>query len=376
MGSAYTPGLKVKKNVVIYKERRLPLKGEVLVSSGDQVKYDTVVARAKLPGDLITVRLTEKLGLEPFEIPQLVTVKVGDSVEKGQDIAFNKSFFGLFKTHVPSPITGTIENYSEKTGFIGIRALPIPVELSAYIKGEIVDVFPNEGVKIKSSGAFIQGIFGVGGERHGTIQVVVDGPADPLTKDRLPADFKGKIIVGGSLIERDILRIVHDKGGLGVIAGGIINEDLQDYLGYEIGVAITGEEDIPLTAIVTEGFGKMEMAGRTFELLKQLDGREASINGATQIRAGATRPEIFVQGGVEGTPLVKEEDMSSHELKPGTSIRIIRVPYFGELATVTGLPAELTRVDSETLVRVLEAELAKTGEKVLVPRANVEILES
>lgn len=376
MGSAYTPGLKVLKNTVIVKDRRLPLKGKVLVEKGSQVDHDTVVARADLPGDLLTIRLADKLGLEPFEIPPLVKVKVGDKVEEKQDVAFNSSFFGLFKTHVPSPIKGTVETFSEKTGFMGIRAEPIPVELKAYIKGEVVDVFEEEGVKVRSSGSFIQGIFGIGGERHGAIEVVVDKPSDPLTPDRLPNDVEGKIIVGGSLIDKKALRVMHEKGGVGVIAGGIVNEDLSDYLGYEIGVAITGEEDIPITAIVTEGFGEMAMAERTFELLKALQGRHASINGATQIRAGATRPEIFVQGGVEGSEIADQEDAEAHELKPGTKIRIIRVPYFGELAKVTDLPAELTRVESETLVRVLEAELDKDGSKVLVPRANVEILET
>jgi len=375
MGSAYTPGLKVLKNTFIRKERRLPLKGKVTVEKGASVKHDTVIARAELPGDLITVRMADKLGLEPFEIPPLITVKVGDEVEKGDDLAFHKSFFGLFKTHIPAPISGKIETFSETTGFMGIRGKAHPVELQAYIDGEVTEIFPGEGVKIKSSGAFIQGIFGVGGERHGILEVVVDKPDEPLSVDKLPKDVKGKILVGGSIIDRKVLSFMHENGGIGVIAGGIINEDLQDYLGYEIGVAITGEEDIPITAIVTEGFGKMEMAGRTFELFKSLNGLEASINGATQIRAGATRPEIFVAGGAEGDVAVEADDVSSNELKPGTSIRVIRVPYFGQLATVTELPAELTPVESETLVRVLKAKLDKTGEEILVPRANVEILE-
>jgi hypothetical protein len=375
MGTAYTPGLKVQKNTVVFKDRRLPLKGKVIVQNNSTVKHDTVIARAELPGELITIRLAEKLGLEAFEIPPLLTVKVGDAVKKGQDVAFHKSFFGMFKTHIPCPIDGTVENFSEKTGFMGIRAVPDPVELAAYLDGVVVNVFPDEGVRIKSTGAYIQGIFGVGGERHGVIEVVVQNTSDPLTPERLPSDVKGKIIVGGSIIDKRVLHLMHEKGGIGVIAGGIVNEDLAEYLKYEIGVAITGEEDIPITVIVTEGFGKMEMAGRTFELLKLLNGREASITGATQIRAGATRPEIFVAGGVAGATLVEKEDASAHELKAGTHIRIIRVPYFGELARVTDLPARPQRVESGSLVRVLEAQLDKTGQKALIPRANVEILE-
>ena len=71
----------------------------------------------------------------------------------------------------------------------------------------------------------------------------------------------------------------------------------------------------------------------------------------------------------------KEPDLSAFELKPGASIRVIREPYFGLLATVTELPAQLMVVDSGTEVRVLKAKL-EDGKEVLVPRANVEIVRS
>lgn len=52
--------------------------------------------------------------------------------------------------------------------------------------------------------------------------------------------------------------------------------------------------------------------------------------------------------------VVKEATMPV--LEPGTLIRVIREPNgFGKIAKVTGLPEELTKVESETLVRVLEA---------------------
>ena len=63
------------------------------------------------------------------------------------------------------------------------------------------------------------------------------------------------------------------------------------------------------------------------------------------------------------------------QLTIGTPIRVIREPYFGALGEVSGLPPELVKVESETLVRVLEAKL-QDGRKVVVPRANVEIIES
>lgn len=69
------------------------------------------------------------------------------------------------------------------------------------------------------------------------------------------------------------------------------------------------------------------------------------------------------------------EDELSSGMKPGTKIRIIREPYFGALGEVISLPIELQKVESESSVRVIEIEL-EGGERVIVPRANVEIIET
>ena len=58
----------------------------------------------------------------------------------------------------------------------------------------------------------------------------------------------------------------------------------------------------------------------------------------------------------------------------GTSVRVIREPYFGKLAQVVGLPIELQPLETEAKVRVLEVEL-EDGSRVTLPRANVEIIE-
>ncbi|HCJ11443.1 MAG TPA: hypothetical protein DHW14_09835, partial [Clostridiales bacterium] len=138
-------------------------------------------------------------------------------------------------------------------------------------------------------------------------------------------------------------------------------------------VAITGQEDVPTTLIVTEGFGPMRMADKTFELLKSLDGCEASVTGATQIRAGVMRPEIIVSG--YRAKKKRKAEASSSGLVPGTPIRLIREPYFGLLGEVVELPPELVVIETEAKVRILKARL-QSGEIVTVPRANVEILES
>ncbi len=371
LASAYTPGLTVSGDIVVRRTRRLPIKGEVLVNPGDPVEPDQVVARAMLPGVLQTIKLSERLGVEPKDVADAVGIKVGDPVERGQVIAETKGIFGFFKQTITSEFTGTIESISEVTGNALVREPSIPVDVTAYVRGRCADVMPGEGAIIETRGAMVQGIFGVGGERTGTIRVAVNSPSEALDVKHIQDGDRGKFLVGGSGVTFEALNRAAEVGVSGIIVGGVKDSDLIKYLGFDIGVAITGSEPIPLTLVVTEGFGFLAMADRTFNLLRSLEGREGSINGATQIRAGVIRPEVIL-------PVLEGTDSASvasqvFELKEGTPIRVIREPYFGQLGTVTGLPAQLVKLESGTEVRVLRAKLA-SGEEVTVPRANVEII--
>lgn len=372
MGTAYTPGLKISSGTLIRKTRRLPLKGQVMVSAGDRVSADTVVARTEIPGIIQTVRVAEYLGLEPQDAINALTVKQGDKVEPGQIIAESRSFFGLFKSQCKCPCRGTVELISTATGHIGVRFPANPVEVTAYIDGVIAEVMPDEGVIVETFGAMVQGIFGIGGERTGRLTVPGDSINTPLTEDVITEEHAGAVVVGGAGITLDAIKKAGEVGARGVVVGAIIDTDLVDYLGHDIGVAITGHEDIPTTLILTEGFGDVRMAQRTFDLLKSLEGREVSINGATQIRAGVIRPEIVAPADASAEN--KELPSKEQSLDVGSNIRIIREPYFGKLGMVTGLPHEPVEVESGAVVRILEAKL-NDGGKVRVPRANVEIIE-
>ena len=373
MGTAYTPGLTVSANTVILKTRRLPIKGEVLVQEGELVQPATVVARAVLPGILQTVRVAQMLGIEPKQIHGALKVKEGDTVEKDQVIAETKGFLGLFRGVAKSPVAGTVELISEVTGHVGVRQPPTVIDVNAYVQGRVVKVLPQEGAVIETQGALIQGIFGVGGERRGTLRVLVSSPNETLTAQHIPNDVTGQILVGGAAVEADAITRAAERGAVGIVAGGIRDTDLIRYLGRDIGVAITGSEDIPLSIIITEGFGAIQMANRTFRLLKSLEGKTASINGATQIRAGVIRPEIIVPledpSHLPESPPAREAQM----LDIGSAVRIIREPYFGRLGTVVELPPELMEIESGTHARVLKARL-DDGTVAVVPRANVEII--
>lgn len=373
LAHAYTPGLKIKKIENVKKERVLPIEGDVIVNVGDEVNFNQIIARTELPGDAEIINVTEMLDLDPGDIFDRVSKKAGEEFYEGELLAKNVAFWGLVKKYVYASFSGKIESISGLTGQIIARKNNIPLEVDAYIKGQVREIIPNKGAIIETEAAFIQGIFGFGGENHGEISVVVNSPNESLTDDLIKLEHKGKIVVGGSNITSKSYHKALDIGVKGIVVGGFDVEDLIDILGEDIGVAITGEENIDITVIATEGFGSLPMSDRTFNLLKSLEGKMAAINGATQIRAGVLRPEIIIPYDNISTSK-EEEKIITDGMTQGSLIRLIRSPYFGEIAKVVNLPVNLMRVESGSKVRVIEVQL-EDGSNVIVPRANVEIIE-
>ncbi|MDN3514621.1 MAG: hypothetical protein NG747_09490 [Candidatus Brocadia sp.] len=374
MTHAYTPGLRISERTKVTSHRVLPLAGDVIVKKGDVLKAEDVVARAHLPGKVHAINAVNRLGIQPKELREYMLKKEGDAVLKDEIIAETKPWVKMLKTVLLSPITGTIETISTITGQILLREPPKPIQVFAYIDGTVIEVMEKEGVVIETTAAFIQGIFGVGGETVGELAMAVDKPNDVLTAERIHPAHKDKIIVGGAFIQHDAIDKARKVGVKGIVVGGFDDEDLRKLLGYDLGVAITGSEEIGITLIITEGFGQIQMAQRTFELLKCRSGSKTSMNGATQIRAGVVRPEIIIshEGKVSGKEMDKPGDRG---MEVGDSVRVIRVPYFGKIGKIKTLPFSPRNIETEATVRILEVEFPD-GSTAIVPRTNIEMIET
>jgi len=374
MAHAYTPGLRVTASATVRKERRLPIAGDVIVERGQRVSADDVVARAELPGDVETINVVNKLAITPGDLSRYMLKAEGDPVATGEPIAQTRPFLRFLRSVARSPIDGTVETISHVTGQVLLRTAPQPVDVRAYIDGEVVEVAPGEGVVIETTGAFIQGILGIGGEVNGELAVVGDGPDAVISPSDLTDDLAGKLVAAGALVTNDVFARASELGIAAMICGGFHDSDLRELLGYDLGVAITGHEDIKPILIMTEGFGRIAMARATYDLLAANAGRRASANGATQIRAGVLRPEIIIPSN-DAAPTESAKRRDALGLTPGSPVRIIRQPGFGRLGTVKSLPPGIEAVECETKVRVVEIEFSD-GETAIVPRANVEAIES
>ena len=374
MAHSYTPGLKVLKSTKILKERRLPLKGSVESKVGERVKPNDIVAKTDLPGNVQMINVANQLNIDASDINQCMIKTTGESIHKNDLIAETKGIFGFFKSSVLSPVDGTIETISDVTGQVVLRESPIPVEVDAYIEGKVSEVISEEGVVIKANGVFIQGIFGIGGESRGEIKTIVDKRESEITKDMITDEEKGKIIIGGSFISIDAYKKAIECEVGGIVVGGFNYYDLEEILGYTLGVAITGSEDLHTSLIVTEGYGKIQMGQQTFDLLNSHNGKLASINGATQIRAGVIRPEIIIPLDPSDASRDSGDSNKSDGMTMNSLVRVIRSPNFGKIGVVKELPPELRKMESETMVRVAIVHI--DGNRFEIPRSNLEVVET
>jgi hypothetical protein len=361
----------VAADTLIRRERRLPLPGTVHVQVGDQVTGQQLVASAALPGRVSAINVARELNVPPGEIAPRLVKQVGEAVAQGEVIADYKSFFGFFRSEALSPADGTLEAVSAVTGQALIRGAPIPVELDAYVTGQVAEVVPGEAVTVECRCALVQGILGVGGEAHGEIALLTDSATASVSASTLTEAHRGKVLVCGAQLSPAALDRARQVGAAAIVVGAMAASDLDRLLGATLGVAITGQEQIGLTLILTEGFGQLAMAEETFALLRTHAGKRAALNGATQIRAGVLRPEIVIplEGATGRAPAP-----AGGGLAPGSRIRLVREPYFGLLGVVKELPEQPEQIETEARVRVLRAQL-DDGREVTVPRANVELIE-
>ncbi len=377
MGHAYTPGLTVTERTVLRKRRLLPIPGEVLVKVGGRTKAEDVVARAELPGKVHVLNVANLLGVAPDEVREYLVKQEGQEIVAEDVIAETRPFIRWFKTEVRSPIHGHMESVSQITGQVLLREPPQRLNLLAYVDGIIVEVLPQQGVVVETQCSMVQGIFGIGGETWGELGLAVKSPDETLAPGQLTPAHKGKIVVGGAFLGIDTMTRAREIGVAGLVVGAVHDKDLRELLGYDLGVAITGTERVGFTLVVTEGFGAIPMAGKTFQLLAAHAGQRASLSGATQIRAGVIRPEILIprqQGGEAADQQKESEGRERSGIQLGDQVRIIRDPLFGKIGKVVGLPSDLKKIETESEVRVIEVNFGD-GATSVIPRANVEIIE-
>ncbi len=234
-----------------------------------------------------TINVAEELNEKPRNIRGHLKYGVGDFVEKGQSLIKQSGKpFDLAK----SPATGVITEINPDVGTVTVQYDTTPVSLHAFVSGTVSELKENLSATITGEGTMLYGAIGFGGENSGPIDFVSE-------KSEIGNDSTGKVLISFDPIDESYLRSAREAGVRGIIAPSLHNSDWVRFYGGELGVVITGDESIPFTLILTEGFGEAVMNDEYRGLLEGKKGKLASLSGRTQIRAGVTRPVVVFAKG-------------------------------------------------------------------------------
>jgi len=341
----------------IRRERLLPVPGQVLVDLGEMVGSADVVARCQLAGEVRVVDVSRSLGVPRDRAARYIRRAAGEGVHANDVLAARGGLFGRLGKSCRSPVDGLISEI--RGSLILIESAPTTLELRAHLKGQISNVMPNRGVVVSAVGAVIQGFWGSGGEAEGVLKMLVDSPQKSLRAQSVDVSCHGTVVVGGHLLEGQVLEQAAEARVRGMIVGGM-NADLYPLL-----------KSLPFPVLVTEGFGAPGLSKQVFSVLQSNAGREAMMSADTETRWGAKRPEVLIPlRADEETP---REETGIQPLKVGDQVRALRAPHLGEMGTVADLPAMPRSVESGVRSAVAVVDLER-GEQVLIPLANLEMI--
>jgi uncharacterized protein (TIGR01319 family) len=252
------------KHYGFHKRYRSPVDGRVekILPSG------TLVVREKPERARVytSVEAAKILRIEPARLKPYLRVEVGQEVERGQWLAAIMD--GATFKKVESPVRGKVNRIDPHFGIILIEPLLEEVEVRAWLPGKVIEV-TEKGCVIANEATMIEGTWGRGGEAAGKISIEEPQP--------------GSIVVTQHATS-DLIENIHQTGAGGLVAGGL---EMEDFLDPQPG----------FTVVMTGRFGDEEMDPEIFALLQSWEGKQALLDGTTQLRVGVVRPRIILPNG-------------------------------------------------------------------------------
>ena len=337
----------------IVRERVLPVKGRVLARLSQKVSPTDIVAEATWARDHIFLDVSRTLNLSPDAADKLIRCKVNDRLPEGTVIATGR---GLVPKTVRTPREGRV--VAAGGGQVLIEAGESRMELRAGISGNVINIIPDRGVVIQTSGALVQGVWGNGRVDTGAMVNLAEKPDTLLTANRLDVSLRGSVIIAGLVRDAETLQAAAELPVRGLILASLFPS------------LLPAARDVHYPIVLTDGFGSMPMNSAAYKLVTTNAKREATLNAEVFDRYGGARPEIIIPLPVTSEP---PQPVDIQEYAPGQTVRLRRPPAIGMIGILTSLRPGLTTFPSGLRAPAADIKL-ENGEQLLVPLVNLEVV--
>lgn len=371
--------VRVEENKVLRIYRTLPGKGKINVSVGAEVSPSDIIGTSEVSSGFRIINLSQLLSIQPKDIEKYLKKQIGQRIYKGELLAFKEgSFFGGKKI-VIAPSDSTLDFINTKTGEVRMSIFPKKISLPAGVFG-IVDGIDHakSRVFIKTLSSRIYGVLGTGRLREGILHVV--GKREEMVSvNKVTHDMSDAILLGGSLISKEVISQAISEGASGIITGGLNAEDYKSIAGGKISFPKKLETDIGITIIATEGFGSIPPGWDVYGLLLNYNGKFITIDGNSCVINLPSFQSTSLKS-IRGTklPAPKEEIVEEEggvdvlELQVGMRARVVGTSYTGEQGIVLAIDKGISLLPSK--LRAIIVTLETKRRKLQVPVFNIEAL--
>jgi hypothetical protein len=338
----------------VIRERKLPFPGTVSVRLNERVRARDVVAESEQPKKHRLLDAARSLGIPEHEVHKSLVRDRGDRLDRGEIIA---GPVGMARRTLRAPEDGRIVAINGGKILFAVRGDSL--RLRAGFPGVVVGTDGTTMVRLETSAALLQGVWGNGIEDFGVMRLVGGSPDQPLTRDELDIELRGAVIVAGYCMEQSVLEQARALSARGLIIGGL-NSEL---------IPFAMELDFPI--VVLEGFGRIPINRVAYELLLSADGREAAVDGKAMKPYSVIRPEVIIPLPAVNPVRPPEEVVP---LAAGIQVRITHGQHRSKVGRVEEILSNAVSYPSGILARSVKVDTGDAG-VLTIPIANLEILQ-
>lgn len=339
----------------IYRQRVLSVPGRVLVRQGQKVAPQDILAQAILGSEHVLLDVGRGLRVPARKAEKFIDRVAGEQVAEGDVIATGPR--GLVTRTVRAPCDGRIVYI--RNGQVLLQKSTSPFELQAGYAGVVSELVPDRGAVIEVSGALVQCVWGNGKSDFGLMQLAAQDPRSILKPEKIEVSQRGAVIIGGYLEDAETLAVSAD-----VPVRGLILASMSVRL---VDLAMS----MPFPILLTEGFGQLPMNLAAYRLLSTNINRDASVNADIYNTYDGRRPEVIIPLPISGKPI---SPPLPRIYAADQKIRLVRAPFASQVGTILAILPGLTAFPNGLRTPAADVRL-ETGERVIAPLANLEVLE-
>jgi len=339
----------------IKRNRLLSSDGHVKVVGGQEVKTGDVIAETDSHHKHILLNVRNALQANHSEdIEQYIHRKELEWIEKG-DLIAEKG--GLFRRVLRSPAKGKIISISN--GKILIEVQNPTINLFSGFDGRVVEIFPDRGAAIETSGALLQCVWGNNQIDSGTLILPQSDLEKTLDPSYLDMNMRGSIIAAGNISTTEAINSINHLNPSGLIVGSI---SARLY-------SIIRSQQYPI--VLLEGFGHIPLNRIATAILQDNQNQHVCINAQYSNRDFSTRPEIVIP-----SEEISEQEISLPvEFMPGQKVRIHNMSVESNIGTIDKLYTDKVKFNNGIFADAASVFLDSYS-TVNCPLSNLEILVS